>query len=103
MPDAGRHARVGECPAEQRDNVNYLGQQFPQANISFLQGDLETIDLGRQVDTVISSLTFKHLFPSFEQALQNIARQQSPGGLVIFDPIEGHHRYFEDGNVTYIR
>src|SRR5579859_6748795 len=85
------------------DNVNYLQQQFPQANISFLRGDIETINLGRQVDTVISSLTFKHLFPSFEQALQNVARHLSPGGVVIFDLIEGHRRYFEDDGVTYIR
>jgi hypothetical protein len=64
--------------------------------------DIETVNLGDPVDTVISSLTFKHLFPSFEYALRNIAEQLCPEGLVVFDLIEGHRRYFEDDGVTYI-
>ena len=85
------------------DNVAHLRERFTQENISFLEGDIETVDLGEPVDTVISSLTFKHLFPSFERALENIARQLSSGGLVIFDLIEGHRRHFEEDGATYIR
>jgi SAM-dependent methyltransferase len=85
------------------ENVAYLKQQFAQGNVAFSDGDIETVDLGPSVETVISSLTFKHLFPSFERALQNIAQQLLPGGMVIFDLIEGSRRHFEDDGVTYIR
>ena len=52
---------------------------------------------------MVSSLTFKHLFPSFERALSNLAGQMAAGGVVLFDLIEGSRRYFEDDGVTYIR
>ena len=54
-------------------------------------------------DAIVSSLTFKHLYPSFEQTLRNMAVQMDAGGVAIFDLIEGHRRYFEDDGVTYIR
>jgi hypothetical protein len=59
--------------------------------------------LGEQVDAVLSSLTFKHLFPSFERGLANLANQMAPGAVAVFDLIEGERRYFEPDGVTYIR
>jgi SAM-dependent methyltransferase len=86
------------------ENVAYLRQRFPQDNVSFAVGDVETVKLDEPADTVISSLTFKHLFPSFQRALHNLAGQLSTGGQVIFDlPPRGDRRYFEADNATYIR
>ena len=85
------------------DNVAHLRERFPQEAVRFVCADVETVELDREVDAVISSLTFKHLFPSFEAALANLARQLRPGGTVAFDLIEGQRRYFEDDGVTYIR
>jgi SAM-dependent methyltransferase len=67
-------------------NVASLRESFPAANISFQVADVESADFdGAPYDLMYSSLTFKHLYPSFEAALANIARQMSPGGMVIFD------------------
>jgi SAM-dependent methyltransferase len=84
------------------DNVDYLRQHFASESISFVEGDVETVDFGEGVDGVISSLTFKHLFPDFERALAGIARKLAPGGRVVFDLIEGERVFFEDDGVTYI-
>jgi SAM-dependent methyltransferase len=86
-----------------QDNILHLRKRFPQDNIVFLNTDAEAVELDEPVDSVISSLTFKHLFPSFEGPLGNLARQLRPGGVAVFDLIEGYRRYFEDDGVTYIR
>jgi SAM-dependent methyltransferase len=85
------------------DNVDHLRQAFADPRVDFVTGDVETADLEVEVDTVLSSLTFKHLYPSFEPALANLARQLSARGLVVFDLIEGRGRYFEPDEITYIR
>lgn len=84
-------------------NVAFLDERFGRNGISFVHGDAEQVSLPRAADAVLSSLTFKHLFPSFQEALRNLGSQLRDGGLVIFDLIEGHRRYFEDDEVTYIR
>ena len=84
-------------------NVDHLASRFTDDRISFRVEDVEQARFEQPVDTVLSSLTFKHLFPSFEQALSNLAEQMAPGGIVLFDLIEGSRRYFEDDDVTYIR
>jgi SAM-dependent methyltransferase len=84
-------------------NVEYLRERFPRPDVAFLHADIESADLGEPVDTLISSLVLKHLFPSFEVALQNCSRQMSPGALAVFDVIEGHRRYFADDGVSYVR
>jgi SAM-dependent methyltransferase len=86
-----------------RENVDHLRNRFPQDAISFVEADVERIEIGEPADSIISSLTFKHLFPSFEGALRNLAPQLRPEGLVIFDLVEGHRRYFEADGVTYLR
>jgi SAM-dependent methyltransferase len=85
------------------ENINHLRKRFPQDNVAFVQADIESVDVGEPVDSVISSLTVKHLFPSFEPALRNLAGQMRPGALAVFDLIEGHRRYFAEDGVTYIR
>jgi SAM-dependent methyltransferase len=85
------------------DNVAYLNERFRRDGVRFVCADVETMALDEPVDSVISSLTFKHLFPSFEPALRNLAGHLRPGGVVVFDLIEGERRYFEDDDVTYIR
>jgi SAM-dependent methyltransferase len=84
-------------------NVRHLTERFPDERISFVCEDVERVRFDRPVDAVLSSLTFKHLFPSFGRALSNLAAQMAPGGVVLFDLIEGSRRYFEDDGVTYIR
>ena len=85
------------------ENVRHLSREFPDPRIEFVEGDAESARVDTPVDTVISSLTFKHLYPSFEVALRNLARQLSERGLVLFDLIEGSGRYFERDEITYVR
>jgi SAM-dependent methyltransferase len=85
-------------------NVAFLSDRFAEdARISFVEADVEAVQLPVAADTIVSSLTFKHLFPSFERALTNLAAQMVAGGRAIFDLIEGERRYFEPDGVTYIR
>ena len=84
-------------------NVRHLSERFPDEPVTFVCEDVEKVRFDRPVDAVLSSLTFKHLFPSFERALGNLATQMAPGGVALFDLIEGSRRYFEDDGVTYIR
>ena len=84
-------------------NVAHLLETFQDDRVTFRREDVETVDLASPADAVLSSLTFKHLFPSFETALRNLAAQMAAGGVVVFDLKEGSRRYFEDDGVTYIR
>ena len=51
---------------------------------------------------MISSLTLKHFFPSFEKGLRNISLHLSSGGIAIFDLIEGNSAFHEEDG-TFIR
>lgn len=84
-------------------NVSHLRQTFPHPRVNFINADVETAAFDQTFDVVFSSLTFKHLFPSFEKALRNLARFLESGGTCFIDLIEGRQRYFEDDGVTYIR
>jgi SAM-dependent methyltransferase len=85
------------------ENVQHLSREFPDPRVEFVEGDAESARVDTSVDTVISSLTFKHIYPSFEVALRNVARQLSERGLVLFDLIEGTRRYFHWDEITYVR
>jgi len=85
------------------ENVKYLKERFTKPKVSFLCDDVETASLNDKFDVVLSSLVLKHLFPSFEKALNNISSYLNPGCMVLFDLIEGKKRYFEGDGVTYIR
>ena len=84
-------------------NVAHLRERFDDPRVEFVNDDAETVELPEQADTLISSLTFKHMFPSFEGPLANLARQLREGGQAMIDLIEGERRYFEPDGVTYIR
>jgi SAM-dependent methyltransferase len=83
-------------------NVEHLRDRWPEHE--FVVGDAETIAVDERVDTIVSSLTFKHVFPTFEKLLQNLARILAPDGLVVIDLIEGQHlRHFEPERRNFIR
>jgi SAM-dependent methyltransferase len=85
------------------ENVGHLQQGFGTEAITFVNADVETVRLEHDVDLVISSLTLKHLYPSFERALGNLAERLRSGGQMVFDLIEGERRYWEHDRATYIR
>lgn len=84
-------------------NVAYLRKEFPDPRLQFVQGDIEEYKVEGPFDLVISSLVLKHLFPSFEAALRNIAPAVTATGLFIFDLVEGERTFFETDDVTYVR
>lgn len=84
-------------------NVSYLSQSFGAANVQFQHGDIEQLTIDGSFDVLFSSLTFKHLFPTFENALANAARALNRGALVFFDLIEGTGETFELDGRTYVR
>jgi SAM-dependent methyltransferase len=85
------------------ENVRYLTEHFGNDAVTFVQADIETVELERDFSLVISSLTLKHLYPSFERALANISSSVRPGGRLVFDLIEGKRCHWEHDRATYIR
>jgi len=83
-------------------NVDFLKSIFPYPSIEFFLGDVEQFGFNERFDIVFSSLTFKHLFPSFEKALINISTYMKPGGIIAFDLIEGTGNSFENDTITYV-
>jgi SAM-dependent methyltransferase len=84
-------------------NVEHLRRRFTDPRFAFLHADAEDVALDGRYDLLISSLTFKHLYPSFERTLATCAEQLAAGALVCFDLIEGDRRMFETDAVTYVR
>lgn len=84
-------------------NVEHLRQRFADQRVSFVLGDVTSMTLQERYDVVLSSLVFKHLYPSFEPALSNCVAQLNAGALVCFDLIEGSGTVFEGDGVTYIK
>ncbi len=84
-------------------NVAHLTSKFSADRTRFLQGDAMDADLDEPWDLLVSSLTIKHIYPSFEPALENLLRFAAPEALIIVDLIEGSGSMFEDNQVTYIR
>jgi len=85
------------------ENVAHLSERFGSDTVSFVNADIETVQLDAGVDLVVSSLTLKHLYPSCERALANVSSHVRPGGSMVFDVIEGDRRWWEHDNATYIR
>ena len=82
------------------NNVNYLNKKFGNQKIKFQEGDAENIKFEENFDVMISSLTFKHMYPTFEKALTNLCKCLN--GTIYFDLIEGNLAYLQpDG--TYIK
>jgi SAM-dependent methyltransferase len=84
------------------ENVAHLRERFDDPRLSFEVGDAESVSLDEPADTLISSLTFKHFYPSFERALANLRSSLAPGATAAFDLIEGDRRYFQVDGRTYI-
>lgn len=82
-------------------NVMYLRENFSNPRHDFIVGDIETVELEESFDIVLSSLTFKHLFPSFRKALLNILTHMNPDAIIFFDLPEGALKCFHNG--AYIR
>jgi SAM-dependent methyltransferase len=81
-------------------NITYLRENFSNTRHSFMVGDIETAKL-ESFDILLSSLTFKHLFPSFKKALINVSRHMNPSAMLFFDLPEGKLKCFHNG--AYIR
>jgi hypothetical protein len=85
-------------------NVRHLTDRFSQSDIEIIEGDIETVVIDDAVDSVLSSLTLKHLYPSFVAALRNVAEHLNPGAVLIFDLVEGTYAGFSDVDaVTFSR
>jgi SAM-dependent methyltransferase len=85
-------------------NVDHLKQRFADARFDWRLADAETVELAESVDAIVSSLTLKHVFPTFEPLLANLCRKLRPGGLVVVDFIEGPHlRHFEPRRGNFLR
>jgi SAM-dependent methyltransferase len=84
-------------------NVSHLREALQDPRVEFLQGDAESARLPAAPDALISFLTFKHLYPTFEGALANLVPQLAPGGVVVFDLLEGDRAYFHRDATTFIR
>lgn len=85
-----------------KDVCDYLRKEFTKNNQEFIHADVEKLQLNTKADVIISSLTFKHLYPSFEKAMMNLNNYLNPGGLYIFDLLEGEGQSFENDGKTYI-
>jgi SAM-dependent methyltransferase len=86
-----------------KKNVAYLAERFGAANVQFQHGDIEQLEIAGSFDVLFSSLTFKHLFPTFENALANATKALNGGALIFFDLIDGTGECFEQDGRTYVR
>lgn len=62
-------------------------QNFP--DLAFHQGDMVDFNLGRAfavVTCLFSSIGYVKTLPRLQQAIQNLARHTSPGGVVVIEP-----------------
>jgi SAM-dependent methyltransferase len=87
------------------ERVDRLRTRFgDDTRLSFEHGDVETFSAEQPFDVAVSSLVFKHLYPTFEQAAQVIGRALRPGGTLVFDVLEGQGREFQpDQSATFLR
>ncbi len=83
-------------------NIYFLKSTYAGATIEFVHGDVESFQFSEKFDVVFSSLTFKHLFPTFENALKNLALGMGQGGIIMFDLLEGDSSTFENDRATYV-
>ena len=85
-------------------NVEHLRGTLGREEIQFVNADVEQCELPERFDAFVSSLTMKHLFPTFECALNNLTLNANPGARFAFDLIEGTEpAHFERDNVTYVK
>ena len=85
------------------ENVRHLRAEFADPRIEIVHGDAESVEFDEPIDSVLSFLTFKHIYPSFAAALANLGRQLRPGGTIAFDLLEGSRQYFHRDEHTFMR
>jgi SAM-dependent methyltransferase len=69
-------------------NCQWLRQNFGKPGISFINADAATVRLPGPFDLLISSLTLKHVYPTLQPVLANLAPQASPDSKFVFDLLE---------------
>jgi SAM-dependent methyltransferase len=85
-------------------NVAHLRERFAgDRRFEFVNEDAERVSLPGKPTALLSSLTLKHVYPSFEGVLANLAGQLAERATIAIDLIEGDRRYFQDDAQTYIR
>jgi len=67
------------------NNISSLREKFNQPNISFLQAEFSSIQLKNKFDYILSSLTLKHQYPTFLNAIKNLSKFLNKGGRFFFD------------------
>lgn len=94
------------------NNVAHLQRTFTDPRLRFVNADAETVVLEKPLlekpfDLLISSLTLKHLYPTFQKALGNLFARSAPGARAIFDLVEvapgTRFANFETDGKTYVR
>ncbi|MDE1828874.1 MAG: class I SAM-dependent methyltransferase [Thaumarchaeota archaeon] len=70
------------------NNISELQKNFETNKIHFVHGNFTTVQLKEKFDVVVSSLTLKHQYPTFANAIKNISKNVKNGGLFIFDLLE---------------
>jgi hypothetical protein len=72
---------------------------------TFVEGDVNTWTASGQIDVVLCSSTFEHLYPDCRRALLNLRAQLASGTSVFIDFVKYDHarRWFEPDGRTYIR
>ena len=83
--------------------VRHMDERFDDPRVEARVGDAEAAQLGEAFTTVLSSLTFKHLYPDFGAALRNLRSALGPDAVVLFDLIEGDRRWVQYDGATYVR
>lgn len=86
------------------ETCTHLRERFPRDDVEFVSGDVEAASFDFAFDVVLSSLTFKHLYPSIEPGLQNLAHGAAPGAVFCIDFMycEGPGLHWDDID-TFIR
>jgi len=92
------------------ENLGHLRDTFDDPRVSFVHGAAETHAFDQRFDAVLSSLVFKHMYPSFADGLANVVAHANPGCRFCFDLAEstaidrlrGRQRMFID-NDLYVR
>jgi SAM-dependent methyltransferase len=71
---------------------------------TFVRGDVNTWTADGQIDAVLCSSTFEHLYPDCRQALLNLRKQLAKGALVFIDFIKSdrNDRGFDPDGRTYV-
>ena len=70
------------------DVCETLARRFPDPRAQFLNANAATVRLPAPFDLLLSSLTLKHFYPTFESALANLVPQGATGARFVFDLIE---------------